>query len=272
MKLWKILIVKFPNTSLSLFEKIFYIHLSKFINIFYKFRYLKYDFKKKKSEIFHIDQKKFKNLNLLSSYVKKQYDSCHILATGPSLKIATLKKLKNEFTIGVNGIVFAKKACNFEPKILVAANPLFIKNNSKLLKNCNSLKFLSIRSHDYININKLNNFYLIKNKFGFGYDCNINSRYYFEGWNVTFLALQIALALGFKKIIIHGFDNFYKLPEHLLNKDNKKILIKNKILKQNHYLKNYLKKNHQYHLPSLRLSNYSFNNLLKIYSKNIKYL
>ena len=264
--------MKFPKTSLSLFEKIFYIHLSKFINIFYKFRYLKYDFKKKKSDFFQIDQKKFKNLNLLSSYVKKQYDSCHILATGPSLKIATLKKLKSQFTIGVNGIVFAKKVCNLEPKILVTVNPLFFKNNSKLLKNCNSLKFLSIRSHDYLNMNKLNNFYLIKNKFGFGYDCNINNRYYFEGWNVTFLALQIALALGFKKIIIHGFDNFYKLPEHLLNKDNKKILIKNKILKQNHYLKNYLKKNHEYHLPSLRLSNYSFSNLLKNHSKNIKYL
>ena len=109
--------MKFPKTFLSLFEKIFYFHLSKFINIFYKFRYLKYDFKKKKSNLFQIDQKKFKNLNLLSSYVKKQYDSCHILATGPSLKITTLKKLKKQFTIGVNGIVFAKKVCNFEPKI-----------------------------------------------------------------------------------------------------------------------------------------------------------
>ena len=262
--------MKFLKPSLSFFEKIFYIRLSKFINIFYKLRYLKYDFKKKKSDILQIDQKKFKNLNLLSSYVKKQYDSCHILATGPSLKIATLKKLKSQFTIGVNGIVFAKKVCNFEPKILVSTNPLFIKNNSKLLKNCNSLKFLSIRSYDYMNMNKLNNFYLIKNKFGFGYDCNINSRYYFEGWNVTFLALQIALALGFKKIIVHGFDNFYKLPKHLLTKDNKKILIKNKRLKQNHYLKNYLKNNQEYHLPALRQSNYSFYNLINKINNHVR--
>jgi hypothetical protein len=264
--------VKFPKTSLSLFEKIFYIYLSKFINIFYKFRYLKYDFKKKNSDNFQIDKKKFNNLKELSKYATKKYDSCHILATGPSLKIKTFKKLKNKFTIGVNGIIFAKKIYNFEAKILVSANPLFIKNNSKLIQNSNSLKFLSIRSHDYININKLNNFYLIKNKFGFGYDCNISNRNYFEGWNVTYLALQIALALGFKKIIIHGFDNFYRLPKYLFSKDNKKILIKDKILKQNHYLKNYLKHNQDYHLPSLRLSNYSFLSLSKIYSQNIKYI
>jgi uncharacterized Rossmann fold enzyme len=250
--------MKFPKTYLSLSEKILYIYLSKFINMFYKLRYLKYDLKKKQSDIFQIDQKKFTNLNLLSNYVKKQFDSCHILATGPSLKIGTLKKLKSQFTIGVNGIVFAKKVCNFEPKILVSANPLFIKNNSKLLKNCNSLKFLSIRSHNYMNINKLNNFYLIKNKFGFGYDCNINNRYYFEGWNVTFLALQIALALGFKKIIIYGFDNYYQIPNAYINKDNKKIKIKNKILKINHYIKNYLKNNQDYHLPALRHSNILF--------------
>ena len=263
--------MKFPKTSLSLFEKIFYINLSKFINIFYKFRYLKYDFKKKRSDIFQIDKLEFKSLNLLSKYVKKKYNTCHILATGTSLKITTLKKLKNEFTIGVNGIIFAKKVCDFEPKILVSANPLFIKNNSKLIKSCNSLKFLSIRIHKYIDINKLYNFCLIKNKFGFGYNCNINNNYYFEGWNVTYLALQIALALGFNRIVIHGFDNHYNLPKRLLNKENKKIVIKNKILTQNHYLKNYLKKDNEYHLPSLRLSNYSFHILSKIYSQNIKY-
>lgn len=82
--------------------------------------------------------------------------------------------------------------------------------------------------------------------------------------------MQIALALGFKKIIIHGFDNFYKLPKHLLSNDNKTILIKNKTLKQNHYLKNYLKNNKEYYLPALRYSNYFFFNIIKKINNHVR--
>ena len=269
MKLFNILIVKFQKISLSLSEKIFYIYLSKFINFFYKFRYLQYIGNPQRSKIFEIDNRQFANLGALSKYATTQYNkTCHIVATGPSLSINTLRILKTKFTIGVNGIVFAEKICNFEPKILVTTNPLFVKNNSKEIKNCKSLKFLSIRSQQYININKLKNFYLTKNKFGFGYNLNLKSEYYHEGWNVTYLALQIAVALGFKNIIIHGFDNYYKLPDNLKHKSNKKIVIKNNEILKNHFIKNYLRHKHEYHLPYLRHSVYYFYLISKILKKN----
>ena len=66
-----------------------------------------YDFHESKSDG---ELKKIHN-----KYANKR---CFVLGTGKSLKESILKQLKNEITIGVNGIAFAKKLYDFEPTFL----------------------------------------------------------------------------------------------------------------------------------------------------------
>ena len=53
---------------------------------------------------------------------KHKGERCFILGTGPSLKSKYLEKLRDEITIGVNGIVYAQDEFNFHPTYIGLAD------------------------------------------------------------------------------------------------------------------------------------------------------
>jgi hypothetical protein len=144
---------------------------------------------------------------------------CFILATGPSLNKLNLSKLKNEYTIGVNGIY--KVANNINLNYYIYVSNWYWKNHISGIKNLNcDRKFLPIDLKPYLSsehptswINIARPKYYSK----LGYPLTVPSnfsknphKFFNAGGTVIFLALQLAYFLGFKEVILLGLDHSYK--------------------------------------------------------------
>jgi uncharacterized Rossmann fold enzyme len=143
---------------------------------------------------------------------------CFIVATGPSLNLLDLSKLKNEFTIGVNGIY--KIAHEIDLKYFIYVSDWYYKYHIEGLRSFDcKRRFIPIELKDdlnsttptsYININRpiytsSNGF---KNKVPHGFSKS-PEQYFEAGGTVIFLALQLAYHLGFHEVILLGLDHSY---------------------------------------------------------------
>ena len=158
-------------------------------------------------------------------------ERCFVLGTGRSINREIFKSLRNEFTIGVNGIVYAKKMFKFEPtyfcfsdqgvitvpeynealnnissikayskfieyQILRVKKRMFSIEEYKLLNKCYGVKWASAKAGDYFNIKNANEISLDLVKNGTAM-C---------GTAVQDMAIPLAAWLGFKDIYLIGCD------------------------------------------------------------------
>lgn len=167
--------------------------------------------------------------------LKNKYESkkCFIVATGPSLQVQDLLVLNQQkiFTFGVNGVLKLKE--QWEPNAFVAIDADFLEKNKKdIIENNSMYKFISDVNTFYVNELLCDYYQLhcitsplsvmpnipedIENK--------INA-----GVTVTFVALQIAMYMGFKEIYLLGVDcnylkgskqNYFFKDEVIDNKDH----------------------------------------------------
>lgn len=146
-------------------------------------------------------------------------ERCFILATGPSLNKLDLSKLKNEYTIGVNGIY--KLADEIDLNYFIYVSDWYWKNHVEGMKNLNcDRKFLPVDIKKYLEsdyptswINVLRPRYFTR----FGYPLEVPSffskqpeEFFTAGGTVIFLALQLAYYMGFQEVIVLGLDHSYK--------------------------------------------------------------
>jgi hypothetical protein len=144
---------------------------------------------------------------------------CFILATGPSLNLVDLSKLKDEYTIGVNGIY--KIAKEIDMKYFIYVSNWYWKHHIDGIKTvyC-TRRFLptdlkteldSDVATSWINVNKPIYYSQEGYPNSVPHDFSQEVETYFEaGGTVIFLALQLAYYLGFKEVIILGLDHNYK--------------------------------------------------------------
>jgi hypothetical protein len=144
---------------------------------------------------------------------------CFILATGPSLNLVDLSKLKDEYTIGVNGIYKISKEINM--KYFIYVSSWYWKHHIDGIKTvyCKR-RFLptdlkaeldSDVPTSWINVNKPIYYSQEGYPNSVPHDFSQEVERYFEaGGTVIFLALQLAYHLGFKEVIILGLDHNYK--------------------------------------------------------------
>ncbi len=143
---------------------------------------------------------------------------CFILGTGPSLNKVCLDNLKNEYTIGVNGIYTIAKEINLDYFIYVSKE--YWKHHKEGINNihCKDLFFPKefkdeLKFKDQT-INWLNLDHPVYFKFGnhykvpFSFSTDINHSFY-SGGTVIFLALQLAYYMGFDEVILLGIDHSY---------------------------------------------------------------
>lgn len=145
-------------------------------------------------------------------------ERCFILATGPSLDKVDLSKLKNEYTIGVNGIY--KIAKEIDLNYFIYVSEWYWKENKEGIQNLNcDRKFLPLENKEYLQspyatswINILRPRYYSK----FGYPQKVPyffsekpNEFFTAGGSVIFLSLQLAYYLGFKEVVILGLDHSY---------------------------------------------------------------
>jgi len=138
---------------------------------------------------------------------KYQGEKAVICCNGPSLLDVDFTKLNGIYTFGLNKInlIFAKN--EWRPSCIVAVNPLVIAQNQGFLNETEIPLFLDHCARR-IGINRSKNVTLLDScDFpSFSRDCSISI---FQGFTVTYVAMQLAYHLGFKKIALVGCDHAF---------------------------------------------------------------
>lgn len=167
----------------------------------------------------------------------KKYKNRHkgkrvfIIATGPSLTIADIEKLSGEYTISMNSIVNVFSRTDFRPtyymisdnvgyRILPHAQTLMppervfvgIGNvNTKWNINLKDVKQPEDQNINLFHVDRtrtLRNLYIHKDKFNTQFSDDAEKGF-IDGGTITYLAIQMAVYMGFTEIYLLGADGNY---------------------------------------------------------------
>lgn len=189
-------------------------------------------------------------LNLMDLHNSFNGKRCFIIGNGPSLKKTDLKKLKNEFTIGLNRIYLNYENMGFQTSFLCATNPNIINQFSDDFECLSSIKFLRYQTRDCIK-NKWNVFFM-EHAVTEGFSNNIGNFIWNEGCTVTYCAMQIAYFMGFKTVYLVGVDHNFPdsgKPHQLVTSNSEDV---------NHFHPNYFGKGVKWQYPDLEGSEKSY--------------
>lgn len=180
-----------------------------------------------------------------------------ILCNGPSLLRTDFEMLQSSgvFAFGLNKINLLFDKTSFRPSCIVAVNPLVIEQNAKffgetsipLFLDAYALKYVGSRSNaTYIHSSYINRF---------ARDCSISI---YQGYTVTFVALQLAFHMGFKSVALIGCDHNFAVK----GPANKTVISGEK--DESHFDPNYFAGGVKWQLPDLFQSEVSY-----VMAKNI---
>jgi hypothetical protein len=181
---------------------------------------------------------------------KYRGERCFIIGNGPSLRNTDLTKLKNEYTFGMNRIYMAFPEMGFSTSFFISINNLVIQQTATDIQKLTMPKFLSWRSHQWIQpTHDLSFLYTTYTEPRF-------SKYatgrLWEGATVTFIALQLAYYFGFKEVIMIGVDHSFASK----GKPNETVVSQGD--DPNHFNPAYFGKGFRWQLPDLETSELSY--------------
>ncbi len=149
----------------------------------------------------------------------KKGERCFIVGNGPSLKVADLDRIKNEFSFGSNRVYELFEKTKWRPTYYIATDPNFLDREGDRLPDLTADKIFLNYSHrkKIKNVNKkvlylnsrLDYFSLKKySKRNISISTDV-SHHVSMGYTVTYIAIQLALYMGFSEIILIGMDHSY---------------------------------------------------------------
>lgn len=161
---------------------------------------------------------------------------CFIIATGPSVSEEDIRKLKNEILIGVNSSITLCKSCDITLDYYLASDPGIMEIFEHELNTCQAkykfheyswLKYkekISYKAFYYSTYAKGIWWYPSKDS---GYKTTMRhieipkdfSKGFCISRTISFIAMQLAILLGFSEIYLYGFDHSYAHKGHF-NEDN----------------------------------------------------
>jgi hypothetical protein len=156
---------------------------------------------------------------------------CFIIGNGPSLRKTDMKKLKNEFTFGMNRIFLMFPELGFKTSFLVSVNDLVIEQSK----------------NEFEKVDRDNLYYLYTTYTGKKFAKDVTKRMW-EGATVTYSCLQLAFYMGFSKAILIGVDHNFSTK----GEPNTTIVSKGDDL--NHFHPGYFGKGFKWQLPDLDTS------------------
>jgi hypothetical protein len=173
---------------------------------------------------------------------------CFVMGNGPSLRQTDLSKLKNEYTIGVNRIYLAFPEMGFTTTYLVTVNTLVLEQCVDDFKKLPLPRFFTWRARRWFtdhlahdpNLMFLDTDYTGGEKFS----GDATGRLY-EGFTVTFVALQLAFFMGFEEVILIGVDHNFSTQ----GPANTTVVSGGD--DPNHFTSNYFGKGFRWQLPDL---------------------
>lgn len=189
-------------------------------------------------------------------------ERCFIIGNGPSLKNTDLKKLRNEYTFGMNRVYMLFPELGFHTTYYVSVNYLVIKQCIEDILSLPMPKFLPWSCRSYLSSPTADTIFLDVTcallKPGFYPEVR---RPIWHSATVTFIALELAFFMGFKQVILIGVDHDFatKGPAG------------QKVISQgddpNHFSPGYFGKGFEWQLPDLETSEIGYRLARQAYEK-----
>jgi hypothetical protein len=129
-----------------------------------------------------------------------------IIGNGPSLRQMDLSFLKNEQTIGLNRIYLAFPELGFTTSYLVSVNDLVVEQCAADFQGLTMPRFFGWRARPWLQAAS-DLMFLDTDYTGQECFCPDLTRRVFEGFTVTFVALELAYYMGFTQAILIGVDH-----------------------------------------------------------------
>ncbi len=193
--------------------------------------------------------------------IKNNYigEKAVILCNGPSLNNTNFKLLNDVYTFGLNKINLIFRKTEFRPSAIVSVNPFVLKQNERFFNNTNIPLFLDSKGLGFIRSNP-DRIYLHSSTYRtFAEDCSISI---YQGYTVTYVAMQIAYHMGFEKVALIGCDHNFQTK----GPANKTVESKHK--DPNHFDPNYFSDGDKWNLPDLLQSEVSYNMAKNAFENN----
>jgi Protein of unknown function DUF115 len=171
-------------------------------------------------------------------------ERCFILGNGPSLLHTDLSLLRNEFTFGLNRIYLLFPEMGFKTTYLVSVNDLVLEQCAEEIKALEMPKFITWRARRWLSNDPHTIFVDTDYSGPENFTGDVSGRV-FEGFTVTYVALQLAYYMGFQEVILVGVDHNFVTqgPANsavVSNGDD-----------PNHFSTNYFGKGFKWQLPDL---------------------
>jgi len=132
---------------------------------------------------------------------------CFIIGNGPSLRDTDMRKLRGEYTFGMNRIYLMFPELGFETSFFVSINDLVVEQSAADIQQLSMPKFIAWHAHRFLQPAE-NMFFLHTTYTGPKFARDITGRLW-EGATVTYVALQVAYYLGFSEAILIGVDHSF---------------------------------------------------------------
>lgn len=169
-----------------------------------------------------------------------------ILCNGPSLLDVDFSGLEGVFTFGLNKINLLFDQTPFRPSIILAVNPFVIEQNAKFFSETDIPLFLDSMAIKQGIAPRKNVCFLHSSDFPyFSRDCSFSI---FQGFTVTYVALQLAYHMGFSKIALVGCDHDFQMQ------GNPNQTTYNSANDAGHFCGNYFAPNQPWQFPDLKAS------------------
>lgn len=187
-------------------------------------------------------------------------ERCFIIGNGPSLNRTDLKKLKNEFTFGLNRIFMMFPELGFQTSYLVSINDLVIQQSAEEMQALQIPRFFAWRSHCWLQPDE-NQYFLYTTYTEPGFALDLTGRVW-EGATVTYVALQTAFYLGFNEVILIGVDHSF------VSKGKPNTTVVSEGDDPNHFNPGYFGKGFRWQLPDLETSEMAYKIARDTYEKH----
>lgn len=176
-------------------------------------------------------------------------EDCFIIGNGPSLRTMDLSPLARYHTFGLNKIYLMLDELDLNLSYHVSVNPLVIEQSSKEFKSIGCPSFLSYAAARPV-VGDDDHFYYLCTSAPCSFYEDVTKPIY-EGYTVTFVALQLAFFMGFSRVFLIGVDHSFAFS----GKPNEMQRLTGADL--NHFHPSYFA-NKDWHLPDLEASEVSY--------------
>ena len=186
-----------------------------------------------------------------------------IIGNGPSLKNTDLKKLRNEFTFGLNRIYLNFRAMGFATSCLVSVNDLVIQQCVSEMQALEIPRFLAWRSH--VHLAPATPPAALPAFLYTTYESPLFARdargRVWEGATVTYVAMQLAFHMGFRQVVLIGVDHEFA------SKGEANQTVVSEGDDPNHFSPEYFGKGFRWQLPDLVMSELAYRMAREAYEK-----